>query len=396
MTFPKLAEKQLDQIGFGKKSVILLSLAGSRSYGTFNEDSDYDYKGILIPPQDFILSPFKFFEQTMWKGEGETGRVSEKIGKAEADEEGTIFGIRKFVKLAASANPNVIETLFVDEKHIVHQTDEGKELRKNRELFLSQRACKTFTGYASSQLGRIKTHRSWLGGSAKELPLRKNFNLPEKKMISGEQMGAARAFVRRNLNVMSPWLLESDNQHKESFWEGVEELVGLILSESGHKYDSNSDTWVQVENNTLDKLSVSLGFDINFVEYLKNEKRYAQAMQNHKQYKSWLKNRNPARAKLESKFSYDAKHAYHLVRLLKMGEEVLRDGKLNVYRSDREELKDIRNGAWTYDELVSWADEKTTAIYDLVRNDKAVVPKIPDQNAIEKLVINLQKNHWRR
>ena len=47
-------------------------------------------------------------------------------------------------------------------------------------------------------------------------------------------------------------------------------------------------------------------------------------------------------------------------------------------------------------EIGNWADEKTTAIYDLVRDGKAAVPKIPDQNAVEELVIKLQKNHWRK
>jgi predicted nucleotidyltransferase len=393
---PKLAEKQLDNIGFGKESVILLCLAGSRAYGTYTEMSDTDYKGILIPPRRVMLSPFKNFDQTDWKGLESTGRTSEISGTVEADEEGTLFGIQKFARLATSCNPNVVETLFIDKKDVVYETEAGRLLRENRKMFLSQRACKTFTGYALSQLKRIKTHKSWIDNPPSHRPERKEYDLPDdKKFVNGDQMGAARKVVRRHMESMAPWLLDADNQHKGEFWDGVERIIQVVLSESGYTYDSQADSWIEREQTALDKIAGSIGFEENFVEYLRNEKRYAQAKQHFKQYESWKKNRNPARAELESRYGYDCKHAMHLVRLLRMGEEILRDGEFQVYRPDREELKQIRNGSWPYEDLITWSDGKVEELYQLVRDGNSVVPKNPDQEAIESLVIELQESHWR-
>ena len=53
-----------------EKHTILLGLAGSRSYGTDHPNSDTDYRGILVPPREYYMSPFKNFEQTGWKGDG--------------------------------------------------------------------------------------------------------------------------------------------------------------------------------------------------------------------------------------------------------------------------------------------------------------------------------------
>ncbi|AEZ66297.1 hypothetical protein phiTE_131 [Pectobacterium phage phiTE] len=39
-----------------------------------------------------------------------------------------------------------------------------------------------------------------------------------------------------------------------------------------------------------------------------------------------MKNRNAARHELEEKFGYDTKHAMHLVRLLRMSQEILETG----------------------------------------------------------------------
>jgi predicted nucleotidyltransferase len=48
------------------------------------------------------------------------------------------------------------------------------------------------------------------------------------------------------------------------------------------------------------------------------------------------------RKALVDKHGYDTKNASHLIRLLRMGIEFIRDGELNVWRQDRQQLLDIR------------------------------------------------------
>ncbi len=49
------------------------------------------------------------------------------------------------------------------------------------------------------------------------------------------------------------------------------------------------------------------------------------------------------------------KHALHLIRLLKMGTELLEGKGINTYREkDRSLLLDIRNGKYSYEEIFEW------------------------------------------
>jgi predicted nucleotidyltransferase len=125
---------------------IYLVQHGSRAYGTFTETSDYDYRGVVIPPKEYFLG-FSKFEQTEYKGD---------------HEETVIYEFRKFVNLAAEANPNMIELLFIDPSHFIKCTSIAEELLEHRQEFLSKKIKFTFSGYAIAQLKRIETHRKWL------------------------------------------------------------------------------------------------------------------------------------------------------------------------------------------------------------------------------------------
>jgi hypothetical protein len=85
------------------------------------------------------------------------------------------------------------------------------------------------------------------------------------------------------------------------------------------------------------------------------EKRYLAALKHWQSYETWKAQRNPGRAELERRHGYDTKHAAHLVRLMRMGLEVLKHQTLRVRRPDAEELRSIRDGALTYDDLLSLA-----------------------------------------
>jgi hypothetical protein len=52
-----------------------------------------------------------------------------------------------------------MEVLYCADEDVVHTTKIGEQIRENRGLFLSKRARFSFSGYAISQLKRIKLHR---------------------------------------------------------------------------------------------------------------------------------------------------------------------------------------------------------------------------------------------
>jgi len=131
--------------------------------------------------------------------------------------------------------------------------------------------------------------------------------------------------------------------------------------------------------------SHALGTPLFLVRF--NKEIYLAAKDAWEHYWTWKKNRNEKRSALEEQFGYDTKHAMHLVRLLRMGEEALTTGVLNVRRPDAEELLAIRNGSWSYDDLVAYAKE----VDNRARNElyaKSVLPKKPDVHYAAKIILS--------
>lgn len=100
----------------------------------------------------------------------------------------------------------------------------------------------------------------------------------------------------------------------------------------------------------------------------------------------WQTNRNPARAEMEAKFGYDLKHASHLVRLMRTGTEILRDGDLRVLRPDADELLAIRKGAYTYEQVLEIAATEEAAMKAAMLTSR--LPKTPDHDKIDAILLD--------
>lgn len=120
------------------KRIILMGLGGSYAYGTNNEKSDIDFRGITLPmPSDLIgLTNFEQYE------DNKTDTV--------------IYSFNKMVKLLLECNPNTCEILGLNEDQYLIKNKIGQELLDHKKIFLSKRAAKSFGGYASAQLRRLQ------------------------------------------------------------------------------------------------------------------------------------------------------------------------------------------------------------------------------------------------
>lgn len=141
------------------ESIILLGPTGSRAYGTATEESDEDYKGIVIPPISYHLGLDSFSEYN------NTGGKTYKNTKDDVDI--TLTHLNKFVKDAIKGVPNNIEMLFlpINQYHLLSY--EGEQLVKARRLFLSKQIIKKFGGFANSQVKLLKLGR--FGANRKDL-----------------------------------------------------------------------------------------------------------------------------------------------------------------------------------------------------------------------------------
>ena len=87
---------------------------------------------------------------------------------------------------------------------------------------------------------------------------------------------------------------------------------------------------------------------------------------------------------MEAKFGFDCKHASQLVRLIRTAKEILTDHVVNVKRPDAEELLAIKNGAWTYEQIVEFTEREDEKLNDLLKI--CTLPKTPDIHFFDNLV----------
>jgi uncharacterized protein len=123
------------------------------------------------------------------------------------------------------------------------------------------------------------------------------------------------------------------------------------------------------------------------VAALNAEKKYRAAIKHWDSYQTWKTHRNLARADLERKHGYDTKHAMHLIRLMRMGLEVLETGDLRVRRDDADELSAIRDGAMSFEQVLATA---TQLEEDMKRaTTRTELPDDVEHDPVERFAIAL-------
>ena len=118
-------------------NIILLTLGGSRAYGTNNESSDWDWRGCALNTKMQILTNENF----------------EQFINEQTDT--TIYSFNKLISLLVNVNPNTIEMLGCLPEHYLYLSPVGQELLDHAHMFLSKKAVYSFGGYANQQLRRL-------------------------------------------------------------------------------------------------------------------------------------------------------------------------------------------------------------------------------------------------
>lgn len=133
--------------------------------------------------------------------------------------------------------------------------------------------------------------------------------------------------------------------------------------------------------------STEKGGQVKVFKHQEYEQQYEKAMREWKQYSTWLRERNPARAKLEEKYGYDTKHAAHLVRLLVKAEAFLSSGIYNPILSpiEKETVLGVMNGDWSYEFLIGWAEYRE----EKVKSMDSGLPYKPDQKMAEDILMRI-------
>ena len=311
-----------------RNNLIMLGVGGSHAYGLATETSDVDIRGLFMPSKRQIL------------GDGYIEQVSNKTHDI------VIYSLDKALHLIAEQNPNMLELLWLDQEDILFESWEYSKIRMHREKFLSKLSMQKFSGYAFSQLQRIKGHDKWLTRE-------QNGDFENRPKLSDYL-----TVIDRHNGYVYKW---NDTAYKNSegketglyFTKVKDELYNLFMDPYEGRYyaplyDEDS-KFISVQPSFIDGTMF-------IASVLFNKQQFQIDLDNWSKWKNWKDNRNKVRHELELMYGYDTKHAMHTMRLLKMGYEILNGSGVIVKRTkDRDELLDVRGGKYRLDEILRFA-----------------------------------------
>lgn len=311
--------------------------AGSFAYGTNTEKSDIDIKGI------FLQTPAELI-------------TLEEIPKQINDDNNDIsyYSLRRYLELAADANPNILELLFMPDECILKSSEIYQKLLSFRSEFITEKCLETHQAYALAQIKKARGRNKWINNPQPETkPAPDNFCY----FISSQNDSK---FPARPVK-LNETKLEISSLKVSS----VEHCPGLY-----RVYKSASEVQLFV-NETINCSSIPVEEELaNFCGLLYyNEDAFKRACTDHKNYWDWTRKRNPERWKLQEKgeIDYDPKNMQHTLRLLFTAKTILSDGYIPVRFSGEKLtlLRDIREGRYNYRELIEMAETVNSEIDSL-------------------------------
>lgn len=135
-------------------NLVYLAETGSNVTGVPRKN-DRDFIGACIEPPSAMLGVTALALPVFEQYEAHTGKGPVNVA---GDIDTTIYSLRKFVRMAAAGNPNILVSLFVPQNYVEHSTTAGADLRAQRDMFITRSAGLRFIGLARTQLRKL--HKS--------------------------------------------------------------------------------------------------------------------------------------------------------------------------------------------------------------------------------------------
>ena len=317
------------------KRIILLGLGGSLAYGTSNENSDIDFRGITLnTPSDLLgLTEFEQYED----------RNTDTV----------VYSFKKIVKLLLECNPNTCEILGLDENQYLIKTSLGQEIIDNKDLFISKRAAKSFGGYASAQLRRLQNAIA-----------RDSMPQPEReKHILNSVYNALEDFNRRYNDNNADFNVQNGN---------IKLYIDKAVSPAFETEIFVDANYTHFPLRDYEKMYTTMNNVIR--EYDKIGKRNKKKDDNHLN-----------------------KHAMHLIRLFMMAIDILDKGVIKTHRTDDLDLLlKIRNGGFQADDHTFTKEFYDILSYYEGELERATresqLPDNPDMSKVEAFVEHINRN----
>lgn len=392
-------------------------IRGSVAYGTAfdnmeNVQSDIDTSGVFFAPQNELL--------------GFNSNYTERI--ADEKNDNVWFEIGKWFELLCNSNPNIIESLWIPQRCILFENDIIKEIKENRNMFLSKKVYETFGGYAKSQIKKARGLNKAIVNPVYErlTPIDFVYTFYKQGSTKIENWLEYRGLKQRYCG-----LVNIPNMH---------EVYGLYYDFGTHievEFGNKENFYNAIENHQINEMFLKTLFDyfniplfndirkydipcygfrgILNVNETSNELRlanipkeakplchiayniygYTKHCADYKRYTDWVKNRNPNRYEINKKNTYDVKNMYHMFRLINMCTEILNGDGVNIDRTniDRDFLMKIRRGEFEYDEIMNLLEIQNENMMKAYQNTK--LPNDINQNEVNQMLIDVRKKIYK-
>lgn len=394
---------------------LFIVVRGSHAYGTNIETSDIDYSGIYVQSTEDILG-FNYKEQ-----------VNDDKNDI------VLYEVRRFLELIRTNNPNILELLNTPEDCILYKDPIFDLILENKDKLITKKCSNSFGGYAITQIKKAKglnKKQNW----EKDKVCKKDlldfcYVISDGKSILWKKFNKSKLYDEKFIGAVSipnardTYALYYDKTaymlHSEDIDEKTRETYKKVLREAGkpmgfgykgllkvgeqllsrENTNMTEEELVQMDkllnknsgvSNQLRLSSVPKG-EKSFATIIYNKDGYSEHCKDYREYQEWLEKRNVQRyvdVKNHNQ-QIDGKNMMHCARLLDMCIEIAKGEGINVRRSNKEELLNIRKGKVDLNSLIEQYEEKIVYIEKLFKESN--LPDEVDFKLLEDILIKIRK-----
>lgn len=403
-----------------KRGLLLFEyVRGSKLYHTDTPDSDEDRGGVFITPQDFDFG----FEEEVADDKGDT----------------KWWELGKFMRLAMTSNPAVIEAFFVPDELVIYEHPLFREIRNQRDKFVTKACFKPFGNYAVSQIQKAQGQNKKIHWDMEDMkrktPLDFCFTYDGRQGSTNIQKWLDSNGLRQDCcglvnlaNMKDCYLMYYDfgqhfrltgrtfddergdnsdfysfmREHFDAEWREDNGTGGLDDYIERHTAEPLGDHCGIVNNDGTSnsvRLCSTKKFERPVCIMTYNSDGYGSHCRKHKEYEEWKAKRNKARYESNLKaeqsgdpdMKYDCKNMYHCFRMVAMCTEIAQGKGIILDRSgiDRDFLMDVRNRKFGYSELSAKLKEMTEEMQKAC--EESTIPESIDERFVKKLVSDTRR-----
>lgn len=389
-------------------------IAGSHSQNLDGPDSDIDHHGVYFAPLDTLI------------GLGDD--YQEEVSDEKHDETYHEFG--KWMRLLSKGNPNALESLFVPENMVVGEIHPViQKVLDNRDRFVSKEVVKALSGYAFNQIKKArglgkkivnpvterkdvldfcyvadkqgsKPVKEWLKENGLDQKYCGLVNIPNMPHTYGVYYDFAAFFKFENVDWKVKFAPEDEivvtpvskydkfigtHDKAEEIQKRIDDKVFFHYGGIVHPDDLEKSNEVRLSS--IPKCEKP----IFMMQY--NKDAYTCHCREYKEYQEWVENRNQKRYSKAVEAGYNQKNMCHCIRLLTMAKEISEGKGFILWRTeDRDFLMGIKNGDYTYEYLIEYAEKLLADVNENL--PKSDLPDEVDKEFVNKLLVDCRKEYY--